>query len=629
MKKSIFTRRRCLGLEVLLAAFFLQILVGACVNASDKPNTDKPNILWLTTEDIGPELGCYGDPDANTPNIDAFAKQSLRFKTAWSNYPVCAPARTTIITGRYASSMAAGNMRSDMPLPPDVVMFPALLRQAGYYCTNNSKEDYNVAKPDGVWDESGKKAHYRNRKQGQPFFAVFNHKGTHESKIRVRPHTAVTDPSSLTLPPFWPDLPEIREDLGQYYDNINRMDGWFQQKLDELNKSGQADNTIVFFYGDHGSGMPRYKRYAGDTGYRVAMIVHIPEKYQHLALDYQPGAVSNRLVSFVDLAPTVLSMAAIKPKPSMEGRAWFGPHAQSAEQFLYGFRERMDERIDLSHCLRDARFEYTVNYMPNLPAGQSLVFQEITPTTRKWYEAFKNGQTNAVESAFWLPRSAEEFYDMNVDPYCVNNLIDDPRWKDQVDRFRAAHRKKALASPDFSFIPESISNRPNSASTVPAAFEAAQTASLLATDPTSDARVLAMLQDNDPAVRYWATIGVGMRVKRWAETAAKEIDEASQTLVKNLADNELIVRVAAADVLVSTNIASDETRGKAIAQLMSLADMSQSNFLVAVAAVNVLDRNQNLLADSQIQSIAELPELDPARTRGTDYMQKLKTQFAR
>ena len=624
MKQSMCTRRWGFGIEVLLAVLFFQILGGAIVRAADQPN-----ILWLTIEDIGPELGCYGDPDARTPNIDAFAKESLRFKTVWSNYPVCAPARTTIITGRYASSMAAGNMRSEMPLPTNVVMFPALLRQAGYYCTNNSKEDYNVAKPEGVWDESGKKAHYRNRKQGQPFFAVFNHTGTHESKIRVRPHTAVTDPASLTLPPFWPDLPEIREDLGQYYDNINRMDGWFQKQLDDLKKSGQADNTIVFFYGDHGSGMPRYKRYAGDTGYRVAMIVHIPQKYQHLALDYEPGSVSDRLVSFVDLAPTVLSLSGGTPQPTMEGRAWFGPRAQPAEDFLFGFRERMDERIDLSHCLRDERFAYTANYMPQLPAGQSLAFQMETPTTLKWYEAFKNGQTNEIQSAFWLPRSAEEFYDLNVDPYCVKNLIDDPQWKDQISRFRVAHRKKALASPDYSFIPESISIRSDNTSSVADAFEAAQTASLLATDPTSDEQVLKMLQDDDPSVRYWATNGVGLRVKRWKDTTPETFNNVSQTLVDRLEDEELIVRVAAADALVSHDIASDENRAKALAELLTLADLSQSNFLVAAAALNVLDRNQGLLDDEKIKSIAALPEIDPTRSRGTNYVQRLKEKFAR
>jgi len=279
------------ALTLFALSFFC---LGDLLWATTPVENERPNILWLTIEDVGPELGCYGDTNANTPALDAFAKRSLRYKTAWSTYPVCAPARTTIISGRYASSMAAGNMRSQVAPPSGTVMFPALLRKAGYYCTNRSKEDYNITKPKGVWDQSGKKAHYSNRKSGQPFFAVFNYHKTHESKIRTRPHDAVIDPASLTLPPFWPDLPEVREDLGQYYDNIHTMDGWFQGMLDELDRAGEKDNTIVFFYGDHGSGMPRFKRYAGDTGYRVAMMVHVPEKFQQWASDYQAGQVSDR-----------------------------------------------------------------------------------------------------------------------------------------------------------------------------------------------------------------------------------------------------------------------------------------------------------------------------------------------
>ncbi len=225
------------------------------------PNAEiKPNILWLSIEDIGPHLGCYGDPNATTPNLDAFASKSLIYDLAWSNYPVCGPARTTIIGGMYACSNAAGNMRSETALPAGVEMFPHFLRQAGYYCTNNSKEDYNYFMPaNEPWDESSNTAHYRTRKDGQPFFAVFNYTGTHESKIRKRPHTPVIDPDSIKLPAYYPNLPEIRQDWAQYLDNITVMDRWIQRHLDDLQASGQADNTIVVAFGDHGSGMPRHK----------------------------------------------------------------------------------------------------------------------------------------------------------------------------------------------------------------------------------------------------------------------------------------------------------------------------------------------------------------------------------
>ena len=588
----------------------------------------RPNILWLTIEDVGPELGCYGDRHANTPALDAFAKSSLRYKTAWSNYPVCAPARTTIISGRYASSMAAGNMRSEVPMPSNTVMFPALLRKAGYYCTNHTKEDYNLTKPDGVWDQSGKEAHYRNRKPGQPFFAVFNNTKTHESKIRKRPHDALTDPTTLTLPPIWPDLPEIREDLGQYYDNIQDMDKWFQGKLDELERAGQKENTIVFFYGDHGSGMPRFKRYAGDTGYRVAMMVHVPEKFRQLATDYDANQEPNRLVSFVDLAPTVLSLCDIEPPASMEGRAWFGPYKKEGDEFLFGFRERMDEWVDLSHCVRNKRFQYTVNYLPHLPAGQPLVYQMKTPTTKKWFEAFERGETTAAQSKFWMPRSAEELYDIEADPYGVKNLATDPAHAKQLASFRETHRKQALKTPDWSFVPEPISlarigmrETKEGTEFTRAAFEAAQVAALQSANPASDQQVLAMLGDANAAVRYWGTVGIQQRLDR--------MNDSIPILEGLLADKEEVVQVAAAEVLCRLKGTPADLKARSIERLLNCADQSTTSYLVAVAALNALDRQRNLLDAQAMQLISRLPDKAVGRRRGLDDLEKLKARFQR
>ena len=589
---------------------------------------ERPNILWLTIEDVGPELGCYGDPHAKTPALDAFAKSSLRYKTAWSTYPVCAPARTTIISGRYASSMAAGNMRSQVPMPAGTVMFPALLRKAGYYCTNHTKEDYNLTKPDGVWDQSGKEAHYRNRKPGQPFFAVFNNTKTHESKIRKRPHEAVTDPATLTLPPFWPDLPEIRADYGQYYDNIHGMDKWFKNKLDELERSGQKENTIVFFYGDHGSGMPRFKRYAGDTGYRIAMMVHVPEKFQNWATGYEAGQVSERLVSFVDLAPTVLCLCSIKPPASMEGRAWFGPHKKEGDDFLFGFRERMDEWVDLSHCVRDKRFQYTANYMPHLPAGQPLAYQMQTPATKKWFEAFGRGETTTAQSKFWMPRSAEELYDMEADPYGMNNLATDPAYAKQLALFRETHRKQALKTPDWSFVPEPISltrvgmrETEEGAKFTRAAFEAAQVAALQSANPASDQQVLAMLGDANAAVRYWGAVGIQQRLDRMNDSAPK--------LEGLLTDDEEVVQVAAAEALCRLEKTPADLKARSIERLLNRADQSKTNYLVALAAMNALDRQRNLLDAQAIEYISGLPDKAVGRMRGIDDLEKLKARFQR
>ncbi|MFN0167663.1 MAG: sulfatase-like hydrolase/transferase [Bryobacteraceae bacterium] len=217
------------------------------------PSKPRPNILWITCEDIGPHLGAYGDRYADTPNLDRLAERSLRYRTCWSNAPVCAPARTTIISGVYPTSTGSEHMRSNTRMPPGMRMYPQILREAGYYASNNVKEDYNLEKPGQVWDDSSNRAHWRNRKSGQPFFSIFNFTITHESQIRSRPHTLVHDPAKAPLPSYHPDRPEVRHDWAQYYDNITTMDGMAGKVLAELQRDGLAEDTIVFFSGDHGS----------------------------------------------------------------------------------------------------------------------------------------------------------------------------------------------------------------------------------------------------------------------------------------------------------------------------------------------------------------------------------------
>src|SRR4051812_3363488 len=250
----------------------------------------RPNILWITCEDIGPQLRCYGDEYAVTPNLDALAARGVRYSHAWSNAPVCAPARTAIISGMYPPSTGSENMRSMVNLPAEARMYPCYLRDAGYYCTNNAKEDYNLEHTGKVWDESSPNAHWRNRKPGQPFFAVFNNLGTHESQIRKRPHTLVGDPAKVRVPAYQPDTPEVRHDWTQYYDNIQAMDTHSGTILKQLEEDGLADSTIVFFYGDHGAGMPRSKRWPYNSGLQVPLIVYVPPRFRQLApAGYAPG----------------------------------------------------------------------------------------------------------------------------------------------------------------------------------------------------------------------------------------------------------------------------------------------------------------------------------------------------
>ncbi|NBQ25648.1 MAG: sulfatase, partial [Verrucomicrobia bacterium] len=229
--------------------------------AGSSQAADRPNILWITSEDNGPHLGCYGDTYAHTPNLDGLAAKGVIYLNAWSTAPVCAPARTTLISGVYPPATGGQHMRSMAPMPAFMKMYPQYLRQAGYYCTNNSKEDYNLSQSGQVWDESSRKAHWKNRPDGKPFFAIFNITTSHESQIRKRPHQAVHDPAKVRVPAYHPDTPEVRQDWAQYHDKITEMDATAGKHLRELEQAGLAEDTIIFYYGDHGSGMPRSKRW--------------------------------------------------------------------------------------------------------------------------------------------------------------------------------------------------------------------------------------------------------------------------------------------------------------------------------------------------------------------------------
>ncbi len=341
-------------MRTLIFALLVAVSLAALTSAEAAP---RPNILWITSEDNGPHIGAYGDRFADTPNIDRIASRGMIYVNAWSTAPVCAPARTTIISGLYPPSTGAEHMRSSTRLPASMKMYPQYLREAGYYCTNNSKEDYNLEKPGEVWDESSRKGHWRNRKPGQPFFAIFNFTTSHESQIRKRPHTPVHDPAKVRVPAYHPDTPEVRRDWAQYYDKITEMDAQVGRVLGELEQDGLEQDTIIFYYGDHGSGMPRSKRWPYNSGLNVPMIVSVPEKFKELApKGYVRGGKSDRLVGFIDLAPTLLSIVGIQPPDSMQGHAFLGKYEAPEQPYGYGFRGRMDERYDMLRVVRDKRY---------------------------------------------------------------------------------------------------------------------------------------------------------------------------------------------------------------------------------------------------------------------------------
>jgi arylsulfatase A-like enzyme len=577
---------------------------------------DRPNVLWITSEDNGPHVGCYGDEFADTPNIDSIAAKGIIYLNAWSTAPVCAPARTTIISGLYPPSTGSEHMRSMTRLPDFMKMYPQYLREAGYYCTNNSKEDYNLQKPGRVWDESSRKAHWRNRKAGQPFFAIFNFTVSHESQIRKRPHTPVHDAGKVRVPTYHPDTPEVRRDWAQYYDKITEMDVQVGRVLKELEEDGLADDTIIFYYGDHGSGMPRSKRWPYNSGLNVPLILSVPHKFRDLApADYRPGGKSDRLVGFIDLAPTLLSTVGIEPPKHMQGNAFLGKYERAEQPYGYGFRGRMDERYDMVRVVRDKRYIYIRNYMPHKIYGQHLAYMFVTPTTQVWKDLYDQGKLEPPKTFFWETKPAEELYDLENDPDEVNNLADSPDHQKILARLRKAQEDKALEIRDVGFLPEGEIHSRAEGSTpyemghdearypIKKIIAAAELASSLKPGVTGE--LVKLFEDEDSAVRYWAAMGILMR-------GTDAVNATKPALNRALADDSPHVRVIVAQALGQYGSESDAAR--AVSVLMELAPLDTNGVFVSILALNALDA-----LDEKAQSVADtigtLPSQDPATPR--------------
>jgi uncharacterized sulfatase len=570
-------------------------------------------------------LGCFGDTYAQTPNLDRFAQKALRYVNCWSTAPVCAPARTTLITGVYPTTTGAEHMRSEVKTPAQVRMYPQLLRELGYYCSNSSKEDYNVTKPGKVWDESSRTAHWRNRNPGQPFLAVFNIEVTHESQIRKRPHTLQHDPAKAPLPSYHPDTPEVRHDWAQYYDNITEMDALFAERLKELEQDGLADDTIVFFYGDNGSGMPRSKRWPYNSGLNVPLMVYIPEKFKALCPpEYVAGGQSERLTGFIDFAPTLVSLAGEPPPDWLQGHAFLGRFATAPQPYVFGFRGRMDERYDLVRSVRNQRYIYIRNYLPHLIYGQYLDYMFQTPTTRVWKQLYDRGQLKPPQTYFWEPKPPEELYDLQNDRDEVKNLAGSPEHQALLKEMRQALRQHLLSTRDAGFLTEAEQHTRAGNKTVyelvrdPAQYplerilDAADAASMLKADAAPNLKV--SLKDNDPAVRYWAAMGFVMRGAEAVATAREELRGCLQ-------DKSPSVRIAAATALGKYGEESDLV--VALPVLKELVSPAKNGAYVSMLDLNAIDF-LGPKARSLIDTLRTMDVTDPnAAARANSYVGRL------
>ncbi|RPI00201.1 MAG: twin-arginine translocation signal domain-containing protein [Calditrichaeota bacterium] len=575
--------------------------VGAALSNSGlrcNATQQQPNILWITSEDNSPMFGCYGDQFATTPIFDALARESIVYDHAYATTPVCAPARNCLITGVYPASMGTEHMRSRYPIPDFIKPYPLYLRQAGYYCTNNSKTDYNFLGDDtSYWDECSSTAHYKNRAPDQPFFAIFNLTVSHESSL----HTSIPtenlrhDPAGVTLPPYHPDTADIRHDWAQYYDKIDDLDGQVGKILQELQENGLDQETIVFYYADHGGILPRSKRYLYDSGLHVPLIIRFPKKYHRLAPG-KAGTRSDRIVTFVDFPKTLLSLAGIQPPDYMQGHAFLGKFKEKPRRYAQAFRSRMDERYDFSRSIRDKRYRYSRNFNPHRIYGQHLTYLWLMPATRSWEAEYQSGRCNDIQSAFWRNKPAEELYDSLDDPWEVNNLAADPNYGDVLLRMRSDLRAWMLQKRDAGFLPEGTFEELSKSGTVYEYVHSSQyhlerimRTAEMATDFQIDhlPELQQRLTDEDPAVRYWAATGCLVL----GESASAAIDQLR--LLTDDADGD--VAAVAAEALVRLGEVQE-----GLSTLISLLD--HVNGKVRLRAMNAL-YDLGATAESAIERI--------------------------
>ncbi len=608
-------------------AVLMALVPLASLPAVDAPPSPRPNLLWITAEDICPNLGCYGDPDAVTPNLDRFATEGVRFRHCFSIHPCCSPSRSALVTGVYPTRLGTFQHRGKMWVNPELVRcFPTLLREAGYYTFNGSrgggaKLDYNFEPKDKPWDKVASQGiEWRQRGTGQPFFGQINLACTHQSQYGQRPSgdrppakakgvqapaARLHDPAQMHVPSYHPDTPAVREIWAEYHDRITQMDGQLGTLLTMLADDGLADDTIVFFFGDNGHGIPGGKVWLWDQGPHVPLIVRFPRKWAHLA-SCSPGGVSDRLVSFLDFAPTVLSLAEVKIPGYMQGTVFLGPKAGAPRQYLSAARDFHDGAdLDTSRMVRDARFHYIRNFMPHIGWDAIQYSWDKAPyLLEEWRQCAEAGKLKSgTRQAGFFRRSkpVEELYETARDPGQMHNLAGDPQYRATLERMRAACERWMLENHDLGLLSQyelyvrSEKDSPLEMGADPARhpirelLDAANLANRC--DPEAIPQLCGVLKAGDCAVRRWGAVGL-LALREKAASAAAD-------LLGALRDPSPDVRLTAAEALCGL--------GRADAALPVLIELLSFDSRII--------RNETLLALARIGPAAKLalPHLDKAR----------------
>ena len=503
----------------------------------------QPNILWITSEDNSIEwVSCYGSKNANTSHIDKLAEEGFRYLYCFDNGAVCAPTRSSWITGMHSISNGTQPMRSSFKIPYFISFYNELLQKAGYFTSNCSKTDYNLStekgrEPVNFWNYSGEDytSTWKKRKKGQPFFTVYNIGASHESSVFGRHDDKSVDPDKMILAPYHPDLPKVRNTYAKYASAVSKMDQLVGRAINNLKRDGLYEDTIIVYNSDHGGVLPRSKRFLYSSGIHCPLIVRIPKKWSHLYPENKkPGSTIDRIVSFIDMPKTWLSLAGAEIKEQFHGRIFLGPDSEEQTNYHFSWRGRADERFDCVRVIRNKQFSYHKNYAPFAPNGQYLAYMHKMEATGAWEQYHHAGKTNAVTGRFFEPRPTEEFYDNFKDFDNVDNQIDNPSHHAKIKELKNELRRQQLKYFDSGMIPEEmradITEKMNI--TVydfvrnPKLYPLAKYldyADLALAKKTNNLEILIQgLSDSDPVIRYWSVIGL-LRLEEKASSAIEEL----------------------------------------------------------------------------------------------------------
>ena len=562
----------------------------------------KPNILWIVTEDNSLHyMNLYTKGGAEMPNVSSLASEGIVFNNAFSNAPVCSVARSTIITGVYSPRIGTQYHRrmSLVKLPDDVKPLPVYLKEAGYYTSNNSKEDYNFIKDGEIWDESSGKASYKNRKKDQPFFHVQNFHNTHEGQLHfdqehLENALKTNNLDSVKPFPYHPDTPTFRYTQSLYHNHHKDVDKEIGKFIKKLEDENLLDNTIIFYYADHGGVLPRSKGYIYESGLNVPLVVRVPEKFKKLS-PFKAGSRTSTFVEFVDLVPTVLSLAGIEIPRSIDGKPFLGKKLKKTklekQNTTFGYADRFDEKYDLVRSVRVGKYKYIRNYQPFNVDGLYNYYRYKMLAYKEWYKLFQDGKLNEVQGQFFKPRAPEALYNIEEDPHEIKNLAKDKNYIEILLDLRTKLNDHLVSINDLSFIPEPhllenglddiVSYSEKNKDLISRLIKISDLS--LNDYKQVSSKIQDALNDINPWVRYW-----GLIVSSSFGSKALENKEQINSIFEN--DPENLVRMRAAEFMLLNNLEISDSK---INSLLKKSNFEAETNLMLNTLANIKTSNPN------------------------------------